>query len=71
MLMDKWIGEKLKELRESGEAENTIVFFYSDHGGTVPRGKAYVYESGTHVPFIAYFPKKWQHLAGTKPACNL
>lgn len=65
MLMDKWIGEKLKELRESGEAENTIVFFYSDHGGTVPRGKAYVYESGTHVPFITYFPKKWQHLAGT------
>lgn len=66
MLMDKWIGDKLRELRESGEAENTIVFFYSDHGGTVPRGKAYVYESGTHVPFIAYFPKKWQHLAGTR-----
>lgn len=66
MLMDKWIGERLKELRASGEAENTIVFFYSDHGGTVPRGKAYVFESGTHVPFIAYFPKKWQHLAGVK-----
>ncbi|MFZ4262792.1 sulfatase [Sphingobacterium sp. HJSM2_6] len=63
MLMDEWIGEKLAELRASGEAENTIVFFYSDHGGTVPRGKAYIYESGTLVPMIAYFPEKWKHLA--------
>ena len=64
MLMDEWVGEKLAELKKSGEADNTIIFFYSDHGGTVPRGKAYVYESGTRVPFIAYFPKKWEHLAG-------
>lgn len=65
MLMDKWVGDRLDELNKSGEAENTIVFFYSDHGGTVPRGKAYVYESGTRIPLIAYFPKKWEHLAGT------
>lgn len=65
VLMDKWIGGKLKELKESGEADNTIIFFYADHGGTVPRGKAYVYETGSLVPMIAYFPKKWQHLAGT------
>ncbi|MBA9078632.1 sulfatase family protein [Rufibacter quisquiliarum] len=65
MLMDKWMGEKLAELEKSGEAENTIIFFYADHGGTVPRGKAYVYESGTRVPLIVYFPKKWQHLANT------
>lgn len=70
-LMDKWVGEKLDELKKSGEADNTIIFFYSDHGGTVPRGKAYVYESGTHVPFIAYFPEKWKHLANTaQPAVS-
>ncbi|RZJ85030.1 MAG: sulfatase [Chryseobacterium sp.] len=63
-LMDNWVGKKLAELQASGEAENTIIFFYSDHGGTVPRGKAYLYESGTRVPMIAYFPKKWAHLAG-------
>lgn len=64
MMMDEWVGERLAELEESGEAENTIIFFYSDHGGTVPRGKAYVYESGTRVPFITWFPPKWRHLAG-------
>lgn len=66
MLMDEWIGQQLAILRKSGEAENTIVVFNSDHGGTVPRGKAYVYESGTHIPLIVYFPEKWKHLAGTK-----
>ncbi|MFT4094184.1 MAG: sulfatase [Niabella sp.] len=63
--MDAWVGQQLKELEKSGEADNTIVFFYSDHGGTVPRGKAYVYETGTLVPLIVYFPPKWKHLAGT------
>lgn len=65
MKMDEWMGEQLQRLEKSGEAENTIIFFYGDHGGTVPRGKAYVYESGTNIPMIVYFPKKWQHLAGT------
>lgn len=63
--MDAWVGKQLDDLEKSGDAENTIVFFYSDHGGTVPRGKAYVYETGTLVPLIVYFPPKWRHLAGT------
>ncbi len=63
MLMDKWVGEKLDELQKSGETDNTIIFFYSDHGGTVPRGKAYVYESGTLIPLIVKFPERWRQLA--------
>ncbi len=61
--MDEWVGTMLQELKEKGEEDNTIIFFYADHGGTVPRGKAYAYESGTLVPFITYFPPKWKHLA--------
>ncbi|MEX2336767.1 MAG: sulfatase [Fulvivirga sp.] len=64
MLMDQWVGKQLSKLKESGEGENTIIFFFSDHGGTVPRGKGHVYESGTKVPLIAWFPEKWRHLAG-------
>lgn len=37
--------------------------FFSDHGGCIPRGKGYLYESGLKVPLIVYFPPKWQHLA--------
>jgi len=63
-IMDSWVGQKIQELKDHGEYDNTIIVFTSDHGGTVPRGKAYVYESGTRVPLIVYFPPKWKHLAG-------
>ena len=61
--VDTWLGFFLKDLKEKGLDENTIIFFFSDHGGCVPRGKGYLYESGLKVPLIAYFPPKWQHLA--------
>ena len=61
--MDKQIGDWLAELDDAGVRENTIVFYYSDHGGILPRAKRYINDTGTHVPLIASFPKKWQHLA--------
>lgn len=60
--MDAWVGQILKELEESGEAENTIVFYYADHGGIIARSKRYLYETGTHVPFIVRIPEKYRHL---------
>lgn len=60
--MDAWVGVLLKELERSGEAENTIVFYYGDHGGVLGRSKRFVYESGTHVPFIVHIPEKYKHL---------
>ncbi|MFO1022467.1 MAG: sulfatase-like hydrolase/transferase [Planctomycetales bacterium] len=58
--MDRWFGEKLAELEASGEAENTIVFFWSDHGVGLPRAKRWLYQSGTHVPLIVRIPKKFR-----------
>lgn len=66
-LMDKQVGEWLKELEESGLADSTIVFYYSDHGGALPRGKRNIHDSGTRVPLIVRFPKKWAHLAPAQP----
>lgn len=66
-LMDKQTGNLLLELENLGLADNTIVFFYSDHGGQLARSKRYIYNVGTQVPFILYLPKKWQHLAEKKP----
>ncbi|MCR9201435.1 MAG: sulfatase-like hydrolase/transferase [Planctomycetaceae bacterium] len=62
--MDAWVGEHLQELDQAGEADNTIVCYWSDHGVGLPRAKRWLYESGTHVPLIIHFPAKWQHLAG-------
>ncbi|MFO7935110.1 MAG: sulfatase [Bacteroidales bacterium] len=60
--MDTRVGELLAELEEAGLAENTIVFYYSDHGGVLGRSKRFLYESGTHVPFIVRIPEKYKHL---------
>jgi N-sulfoglucosamine sulfohydrolase len=57
-LMDQQIGKVLKELEDDGLLENTIVFFYSDHGGPLPRQKRLVYDSGLKVPMIIRFPNK-------------
>jgi N-sulfoglucosamine sulfohydrolase len=61
--MDKKVGELLDELEKAGLADDTIVFYYSDHGGAMARGKRYLEDSGVRVPMIAHFPKKWRHLA--------
>lgn len=60
--MDAQIGKWLQELEDAGLAENTIVFYYADHGGVLARSKRYVYESGTHVPFIIRIPEKYKYL---------
>ncbi|MEJ2629095.1 MAG: sulfatase-like hydrolase/transferase, partial [bacterium] len=65
--MDAKVGELLKELEENGLAEDTIVFYYSDHGGVLPRSKRFLYESGTKIPLIIRFPQKYQHLTSKQP----
>ncbi len=62
--MDRQIGKWLAQLDDAGLTENTIVFYYSDHGGILPRAKRYIYDTGTHVPLIVRAPKKWAHLVG-------
>ncbi len=66
-LLDKQVKELLDQLEEDGLAQDTIVFFYGDHGDGLPRGKRWLHESGMKVPFIIRFPKKYQHLAPGKP----
>ena len=62
--IDRWVGIFLDDLQSSGLADDTIVFFYSDHGGCLPRGKGYPFETGFRVPLIVHVPKRWQHLCG-------
>ena len=56
-------GARLKELADAGLSEDTIVFYYGDHGSGMPRSKRWPSNSGLHVPMVVYFPEKWRHLA--------
>lgn len=61
--IDKWVAIFLKDLKEKKLDENTIIFIFSDHGGCIPRGKGYLYETGLRVPLVVYLPERWKHLA--------
>ena len=56
--MDRFFGKILNQLEEDGLLEETIIVFYSDHGGPLPREKRLLYDSGLRVPMIIRFPNK-------------
>lgn len=66
-VMDKEVGAILKKLDDDGLADDTIVFFYSDHGSGLPRHKRVPLDSGNHIPMLVRFPEKYRHLAPAKP----
>ena len=63
--MDGQVGEILKQLDADGLAENTIVFYWSDHGDGVPRSKRSLYDSGLRVPLMIRWPKAAAAVAGS------
>src|SRR6185369_8827595 len=46
------------ELERQKVADNTIVFFFGDHGRGLPRAKRWVYDSGIHIPLLVRWPGK-------------
>ena len=53
---DKQIGAVLQQLKDDGLYDETIIVFYADHGGPLPRQKRLIYDSGLKVPLIIRFP---------------
>ena len=58
MRMDKGVGRILNQLEADGLLEKTIIVWYSDHGGPLPRQKRLLYDSGLKVPLIIRYPNK-------------
>lgn len=57
-VLDGLVGQVLDELTKRKFDQNTLVFFFSDHGRPMSRGKNYLYDSGTHIPLLVYCPDK-------------
>ncbi len=64
-LVDKQFGRIIETLEETGQLDNTIIIFTSDHGellgdhGLLFKGCRF-FEALVHVPLIISWPKKWQ-----------
>ena len=54
--MDMQAADLLRQLEDDGLADDTIVFFWGDHGRGLPRAKRWIYDSGIQVPLIVRWP---------------
>ena len=55
--LDAWAGDLIDQLKEDGLYENTVIFFWSDHGVGLPRAKRWLYDSGTLIPLVVRIPE--------------
>jgi len=55
-------GKLLAQLDADGLTEDTIVFYYGDHGSGMPRSKRWPYHAGLHVPLVVFIPEKFKAL---------
>ena len=51
-ITDEKVGDVLKKLKENRLLNNTVIFFFSDHGQRITRHKQFLYEGGIQVPLI-------------------
>ncbi|PSQ81619.1 MAG: sulfatase, partial [Bacteroidetes bacterium QS_1_65_9] len=62
--MDTAVGNVMDRLRDDGLLDETIVFFFGDHGSGLPRMKRTVYDSGIQVPLIVRVPDAYRDEMG-------
>jgi len=55
-LTDAHVGKVMARLEKEGLLENTLIIFITDHGISHARGKQFLYDEGTHIPFIVRGP---------------
>ena len=53
---DTEVGRVLQRLKEEGLLDNTVIFFMTDHGISQARGKQFLYDEGTRIPFVVWAP---------------
>ncbi|QDT39276.1 sulfatase-like hydrolase/transferase [Stratiformator vulcanicus] len=61
--LDDFVAKIIHQLREDGLADETIIFFYSDHGAGLPTGKACASDYGLRCPLLVHVPEQFQELA--------
>ncbi|GJM64340.1 sulfatase [Persicobacter diffluens] len=64
--LDMEFALAMQFLKDSGELDNTIVIYTSDHGGVFGRSKRFTFETGLKIPMMMQVPEKYQQAFGIK-----
>lgn len=59
-VFDQQVGEHVRQLKEDGLMDETIIFVFADHGFGMPRYKRWLYKTGLQVPLVVYVPEKYK-----------
>ncbi len=59
-IMDRESQAFIDDLEASGKMDNTIIIWYSDNGGPMPRAKRSIYNPGTLVPLMIKYPNGYR-----------
>ena len=54
--IDHEVGVIIRDLKEKGLYENTVIIFIGDNGRCNIKGKGYLFDPGLHVPLIVNWP---------------
>ena len=57
---DVEVGKIMARLEKDNLLENTVVFLITDHGISQARGKQFLYDEGTRIPFVVWAPKLFE-----------
>ncbi len=57
-IQDMQVGEILSAIDRSGQRDNTVVIYLTDHGRGLAREKRWCYDAGLHLPLIVRWPGK-------------
>ena len=68
--LDKNVGQVLDSLEADGLMDETIIFFFGDHGFGMPRYKRWLYKTGLQVPLLVSVPEKYAHLFNQQPGSS-
>lgn len=58
--MDREVAKIFANLKDDGLWDNTVVWFFSDHGHGLPRHKRWLNDSGLRVPLMIHLPKNFR-----------
>ena len=64
LTLEKQLKQLVDKLDEDGLLDTTFIFYFGDHGGTLPGSKGYLGEAGLKIPLVVRVPKHFRHLLG-------